>query len=501
VPRKIFAASVMHETHTFSIKPTPLERFKESTYLRDAEIPAAMRGTRGEWGAVFDLADEFGWELVHPVAAFAWPAGKVTDAAFDHFCDLIETSLKAALPIDGVLLPLHGAMVTESYDDAEGEILRRIRAIVGRAVPVAVSLDLHANATVEMARDADIITSYRTTPHIDMYETTERAGRLLQRTMDGEIKPQISLARAPVLFGIDEGRTIAGWGPMVDMMVKVKKAEAEVPGVLDISVNAGFAWVDAPFTGPSVLVTGDGADPRHQALAEELIQLAWDQRGVYTIDFLPIPEGIRICQEPRSGPGPLTGPLLVGDYTDNPGGGANGDGTNFLKAMIEAGVQDAVVGTIADPESAAIGVAAGLGATVTVDLGGKVDPKYGGGPIRLTGTVAAISDGVYVRKGSYATGTAGYMGPSFLLDLGNTIRVIVASFPTQIDDREQFRLYGIVPETTNILLCKASNHFRADFEPMARKLIYVDSGGIVSRNFAQFPYKKVRRPIWPLDPI
>jgi microcystin degradation protein MlrC len=496
MPRKVFAASVQHETHSFCIAPTTLDNFRETFYLRDEQIPKTQRGTRGEWGAVFALADEFGWTLVHPVAAFAQPAGLVTDHAFEHFSDLIIGALERNLPFDGILLPLHGAMVVDSFDDAEGELLARIRKVVGRKVPIAVSLDLHANATAAMAEHADIITSYRTTPHTDMYEACERAGRLLERAMKGEIHPKISRAQAPVLFGIDEGRTIAGWGPMPDMLKKVHAAEAEVPGVLDISVNAGFAWADAPFSGPTVLVTGEGDDPRHQALADKLIQHAWDTRGVYTIDFLPIAEGIRHALEPRSG----EGPLLIGDYTDNPGGGAHGDGTNFLKAMLESGVEDAVVGHIADPESARIGIKAGIGATVTLDLGGKADPRFGGTPLRVTGKVTAIADGVYTRKGRYATGTVGTIGPSFLLDLGK-VRVIVSSIKSQIDDREQFRMFGVVPEKTNILLCKASNHFRADFEPMARKLIYVDSGGIVSRNFAQFPYKKVRRPIWPLDPI
>ena len=151
-------------------------------------------------------------------------------------------------------------------------------------------------------------------------------------------------------------------------------------------------------------------------------------------------------------------------------------------------------------ESAKIGIDAGIGATVTLNLGGKTDPRFGGTPLKVTGKVEAIADGVYTRKGKYATGTVGTIGPSFLLNLGH-VRVIVSSIKSQIDDREQFRMFGIEPEKVNVLLCKASNHFRADFEPMARKLIYIDSGGIVSRNFAQFPYKKVRRPIWPLDKV
>jgi len=172
----------------------------------------------------------------------------------------------------------------------------------------------------------------------------------------------------------------------------------------------------------------------------------------------------------------------------------------MLRALLEAEIEGVAVGTIADPESAAIGVQAGLGATVTIDLGGKLDPRYGGGPIRLTGKVGAVSDGVYVRKGSFATGTSGTMGPSFRLDLEH-MQVIVATHRTQIDDREQFRIYGIVPEKVNVLACKAMNHFRADYEAMSRRLVYVDSGGICSADYAQFPWEKLRRPIWPLDPV
>jgi microcystin degradation protein MlrC len=494
--RKVFAATVMHETHTFSIAKTGLDDFKACEYLRDGDIPKELRGTRSEWGAVFDLADEYGWTLVHPVAASAQPAGPVTAEAFEHFCALIVDGLRAAMPVDGILLPLHGAMVAENFDDAEGEILRRVRAVAGTAVPIAVTLDLHANASAAMARLADIVTTYRTTPHVDMYETAERAGRLLEWTMRGEIRPTVSLARRPMLTGLDRGRTISGYGPMVDMLKLVKAAEASEPGVLDIGVNAGFAFADIPEVGPTVLVIGDGKDPRYQAIAERLIDEAWKTRATNTIGLLPMAEAIRIAKEPTNDPRPL----LIGDYTDNPGGGGHGDGTAFLKAMIEAGVEDAAVGTIADPVSAQVGLKAGVGATVTVDLGGKADPRFGGGPLRLTGKVAAVSDGVFLRKGKFATGTKGNMGPSFLLDLGR-IKVIVASVKTQIDDREQFRIYGIEPETTKILVCKAMNHFRADFEPIARKLIYMDSGGICSLNYGQFPWKKVPRPLWPLDAI
>nr|WP_234818846.1 M81 family metallopeptidase [Sinorhizobium fredii] len=177
----VFAATISHESHTFNIIPTTLDDLRNAQYLEADAIDGAMRGTCSEWCAILDLADEFGWRLEAPLAAIGEAGGKVTDHAFDHMMGIITRALQRAMPVHGVILPLHGAMVTESHDDAEGEILRQVRAIVGREVPIAVTLDLHANATEDIARLADIITTYRTTPHIDLYETAERAGRLLQR--------------------------------------------------------------------------------------------------------------------------------------------------------------------------------------------------------------------------------------------------------------------------------------------------------------------------------
>ncbi|ESZ24764.1 MlrC C-terminal domain-containing protein, partial [Mesorhizobium sp. L2C066B000] len=172
--------------------------------------------------------------------------------------------------------------------------------------------------------------------------------------------------------------------------------------------------------------------------------------------------------------------------------------TNLIRALIAAGIKGVAVGAIADSDAAAAGLKAGIGATVTVDLGGKKDPRFSGTPIRLIGTVGAVSDGIYVRKGKVANGTRANMGPSFRLDLDG-MQIIVATYATPIYEREQFRMYGIEPERVNILACKAMNHFRADFEPIGRRLIYVDAGGLCSLNFKQFPWKKLRRPIWPLD--
>ncbi len=194
---KVFAATVMHESHSFCRLPADLARFKATGgYQRDAEIPRAYRGTRTEWGAIFDLADRHGWTVVHPLVANTAPAGPVTEAAYEHFSDVILEALRAALPVDGLLLPLHGAMLTEHLADAEGELLGRIRAVTGPDVPIAVTLDLQANVGPDLARRANIVSTYRTTPHTDMYETAIRAGGLLQRAMAGEIEPTATSCRS-----------------------------------------------------------------------------------------------------------------------------------------------------------------------------------------------------------------------------------------------------------------------------------------------------------------
>ncbi len=494
---KVFSATVMHESHSFCRLPADLERFKTTGgYERDDEIPKAYRGTKSEWGAIFDLADRFGWSVVHPLVANTSPSGPVTRDAYEHFSEVILGGLKKAMPVDGLLLPLHGAMVAEHLEDAEGELLRRIREAIGRKVPVAVTLDLHANVGPDLAKHADIVSTYRTTPHVDMYETAIRAGELLQRAMKGEIRPHVAYAQRPMFNGLDQGRTISGKGPMVDILAKAGAILAKDRDILDIGINAGFDWADKKHVGPTVLVTGNDGTAKAQKVADELIDFAWETRATKTIELRPIDEVIRIAREPASG----KGPLLIGDYTDCPGGAGMGDGTTLLRAMIEADLQDVAVGSIADAESAEKARKAGVGATVTLDLGGKHDPRFGGTPLKVTGKVVAVGDGVITRKGPFATGTVTSFGPSAVVQVGG-IKIIVASHRVQIDDREQFRHFGIDPETTNILACKAMNHFRADFEKIGRRLIYVDSGGITSFNWKQYPYRNIRRPIWPLDPL
>lgn len=492
---KVFCAGLMHESHSFCPIPADLATFKATDGIRvGGEVRSEFRGTRSELGAVFDLAEELEWTLLHPLFAHTVPSGPVTEDAFEHFSGIIETELKASLPVDGVMLVLHGAMLVDHLDDAEGELLRRVRAIVGPDVPVAVTFDLHGNIGGAVAEHADIVSSYRTTPHVDQYETAMRAGHLLQRAMKGEIRPRVAYAQLPMFDALDMGRTIAGYGPMVGINIMAAQDIEQHVAILDIAIHAGFDWADKYSTGPSVLVTHDGEDLLAQSIADRLIEFAWRTRSEKTVDMFGIDEVVRIALEPTT----ADGPLLIGDFTDCPGGAGMGDNTNMLRALIDAKAKGAVVASIADPQSVQKCIAARVGAMVTLELGGKLHPVYSAGPLHVEAQVLTISDGVAVRTGPYFTGTRSFFGPSCLVDIGG-VRVIVATEREQIDDRAQFRIFGVDPDRENILVCKAVNHFRADFEPIGRRLVYVDSGGVVSRNFKQFDYRKIRRPIWPLD--
>ena len=493
----LVAAWLQQETNTFNVRPTGIGAFHASAFLQDEAIPAAYRGTRTDWGAVFEVAARRRWTVTAPLHANAVPGGTLEQPAFEALAELVLAAVQPGGPsIGAVLLMLHGAMVSERYGDCEGELLRRVRALLPPGTPVIVTLDPHANVSQAMADHADAIVAYRTTPHVDQYETTHRALGLLCRMLDEGLRPRVHLARPAVLAGLDSGRTITGHGPMVDALAHAAELEAASPEVLAVSVQAGFTFSDTAEVGPSVAVTHLGDGSTAARIGAELSRLIWDTRAVRTVRLLPLDDAMAAAASVPAGPGPV---LLV-DYTDNPGGGANGDGTRLLARMIQANLRDAGFFSIADPDAVQSGLAAGLGATVSVTLGGKANPDHGGGPLAVSGTVRALSDGHYVRQGAYFHGTTASLGPSMLLRVGG-IDVVVCTHANQTEERAQFRLFGVEVEALDVLGCKGMNHFRADLEPLSRKLVFLDSGGICSPDFARLPYRHVRRPIWPLDPV
>ncbi len=502
---RVLMAGFRHETNTFSRLPTDLAAFEARALYRGAEVAEAYQGTQTEMAAFFDACPRHGWTPIPVLAADATPSGKVTREAFETFTNEILAAIDSEGPVDALFLPLHGAMVTEHEEDGEGALLEAIRAKTGRALPIAVTLDLHANVTDRMAALADIIVSYRSYPHIDQYRVATEALDLLARTLAGEIAPRCTVARAALLDGVDHGRTTAP-GPMTEVLESAATFGAEA-GVLSVSINAGFPWADIRDAGPTAVVVGDGESARYAEIAAALMAEAWDKRHRLTIQTLSVAEAMDAVKaagagNAESGPGVQDGPVVLADYADNPGGGAYGDSVDLLGGMIAAGLENAAYATLYDPEAAALCTRAGEGAAVALKLGGKVDPRFGA-PLQVAGKVLRLTDGRLTFDGPMNAGVAVDMGPTAVLEVASglgTIEVVVTSGRFQAYDQQYLKHAGIDPTKKSVVAVKSAQHFRAAYAPIAREIHVVDGGGgLTSANFKELPFEKVRRPIYPLD--
>jgi microcystin degradation protein MlrC len=490
--KRVLTAQVMHETNTFSKVPTDLDSFRRNYFLSENEIPGARRGTRTALGASFEAADKFGWTLTHPVAASANPSGLVTKAAFEHLAGMLLQGVTRASKLDGMLLHLHGAMVAEGYEDGEGELLRRLRDAVGPTIPIVVTLDLHANVTDAMAKLATALIAFRTYPHIDMYERAWQGAELLERTMNGAVKPKTVIARRPLLQALDGGKTQGG--PMAELLKRADALERDGKALV-VSICAGFVPADIRNAGPTVTVTGEGDEGALQAIAESFMDHAWETRTYRSATHLT-PDAA--AKQAKAGEGSGK-PLVMADVTDNPGSGHYGDVTNLLAAMLHADLQNAVFHAIYDPDAVRQAERIGVGREGTITLGGKTDPARGGPPLTLTGKVVALTDGQFIAYGPMGGGVWRNYGLSMLFRVGG-VDIIGISNNGQATDLAQLTSLGVDPTRKDTIAVKSNHHFRAAFEPIARQVITVDGGGLGSVTGKAEGYKNVRRPVWPLDP-
>jgi microcystin degradation protein MlrC len=486
----VLTAQVMHETNTFSKVLTGSDVFRR---LDEKEIPKACRGTRTALGATFDAAAKYGWTLFHPLAAWAKPSGRVTTECFEALAGQLLAGIATAGRIDGVLLHLHGAMVTEDYEDGEGELLRRVRSAVGPEVPIVATLDLHANVTDLMVEMASALIPLRTYPHIDYYRCARQAADLLDGAMTGKVSPRTIIARRPMLYGLDFGKTQGG--PMAELLARADVLE-QGGAVLVIGICSGFASADIREAGPTVTVTVDGEAGLGEArrIAESFMDYAWETRTYRSANPIDDVEAVRLAKAGED----RDKPVILADFTDNPGGGCYGDSTNLLKSMIEGGLENAAFYAIHDPEAALDGKNIGVGEEGTIRLGGKTDPLAGGGPLTLTGRVICLSDGRFTASGPMGGGHSRDYGLSMCFRVGG-IDVMVISKNGQATDLAQFTSLGVDPRRKHTLAIKSNHHFRAAFEPIAREVLLVDSGSLGSSRSGARRYVNVRRPIWPLD--
>jgi microcystin degradation protein MlrC len=366
-----------------------------------------------------------------------------------------------------------------------------LRDVVGKEMPIAITLDPHANVSKQMCALADIIVSFKTYPHIDMRDTGRHAGEILHRTMTGEIQPSTIRVSRPMLEEVNGGRTDIG--PMIERIASARTYE-EQADVFAVSINAGFASADVVEVGPTVLVTGQGDFTAHSAFAETIANDIWNRRFEVLNDYLSVAEAATIAATYR----PEKGPLIIADYADNPGAGGYGDSTELLSALLEAGVTNACCGPMVDSGVVQELHSSVVGERIQVALGGKTDPLYGGAPLTLEGELVSISDGHFTGDGPMIHGLHGSFGPSAVLRVGG-IEILVVTLPRQILDLQQFKAFGIDPLGKRVVALKSMQHFRAAFEPIAGQVIVCDSGALCTPRYDRLPYKNVPRPIFPLD--
>ncbi|MBK9440374.1 MAG: M81 family metallopeptidase [Comamonadaceae bacterium] len=492
----VLTAEMLHETNTFCNLPTTLATFAERGLLYGDAAIAARQDNNTELGGFMEAARAHGWTVVHAISAHAQPGGLVTREAFDHLLAPILAAASAHKgQLDGVLLGLHGAMVTDFCDDGEGELLKRLRKLLGPDLPIGITLDPHANVSRQMCDLANIMVSFKTYPHTDMRVAGRQAGEILQRSMTGEIRPRCLRVTRPMLEEVNGGRTDVG--PMLERIARARAYE-QVPDVFAVSVNGGFANADIAEVGPSVVVTAQGDMGAHARFASELAQDMWDKRLQRLNQFHTVAQAAAICSAHALKNTQGGHPIIVADYADNPGGGAYGDSTHLLSALLDAGVQEACFGAITDPETVQQLSGCVPGQVVNVSLGGKTDARFGGGQLQLKATLKLLSDGNYVGSGAMIGDLKRSWGPSAVIQVDG-IEILVVSYRAQILDLQQFKAFGIEPERKRIVALKSMQHFRAAFEPIADTVIVCDSGALCTLDYTRLPFAKLPRPLFPFD--
>jgi microcystin degradation protein MlrC len=496
---RVAIGGISHETNTFSSIPTDLAQFQRRTLLRGPALLQASRGVGNVLGGIVDTASSLGWELVPLLFASATPAGKVRRGTFETLANELVRGLadaQRARSLDGVLLALHGAMVAEAIEDADGELLRRVRRAVGPETPIAVVFDFHANLTPATAEYADLILGFETYPHIDTWERGCEAVRLLEQLHQRVIQPVHALRQVPMLVSLPAQWTgdTTPMGALMRMALELKQS----PGIINVVLAGGFPYSDIRDAGLAVVVTTDANPALAERTAERIARAAWERRAQFQPNLTSLADAVQIARDGA----PRPGPVVLADVADNPGAGGAGDGTAILSALLEAGVEGAALAVITDPEAVRLAERVGTGKRGRFRLGGKIDRRHGPA-LEVEACVRQLGEVAFTNRGPMGAGSRTRLGRTVVLEVGAAgrpaVEVVVCEDRLQVLDPELFQAVGIAPERKRVLVVKSSVHFRAAFEPLAGAIVAVDGPGLSSPNLASFHYRRVRRPIWPLD--
>jgi microcystin degradation protein MlrC len=496
---RVLIAMMSHETNTFSPVPTRIERFMRNgtTLLKGDEAANFFRNTGTCMGGYLAVAAENNAEVVIPVCAGAPPSGRVDAEAYETFCTLITDEVKKG-GFDAIWLDLHGAMAAEGFEDGEGELLRRIRAIDAKT-PMCVAYDMHANMFDNMVSNAQMISGYHTYPHIDMRSTAERAARQLVRAMKGEIKPTGAWGAAPMLPHVMAQGTHRFPNKDLQQMCE----DWETSGrALSASLFVGFPHADVTMAGLSAVVFTDNNPEDAQRMVDELISFAWKARREFMFEIEPLEKSVARAKEMGDpAPGGAKGPIMLLDHYDNCASGGTMDTTDTLREIIRQDLDNVVFFGIYDPIAVQEAIAAGIGSEVTLTIGAKLPMPLmpvQSSPLTVTGTVQTISSGTFTLKGGLTPGLRVFMGPTVVLNTGK-IELILLSRHIEPTAQEMLTNLGITPAAKKFIAIKSRVHFRADMGRAAREIVECAGVGACTSDYNQLKFHNVRRPIFPLN--
>lgn len=479
-------AGIVQESNTFSPVKT---RYEDFGPVFGPAVLERHRGKATEIGGFMRVLEDARIRMAPVCAGWAVTAGRMVRHDFRRLADEFTAQLGRVSRPDGLLLALHGAQTADGVDDVEGALLRRARQVLGPSVPIVVSLDLHANVTRAMVKHATAIVGYHTYPHVDLYETGLRAAQLMVQVLRGEARPAIAYRKLPMIVPAENMQTTHG--PMHRLIARGQQWESGARA-LAVSVYGVQPWLDIEEMGCSVVVVGND-QKRAERMVDELAQRFWDTRREFAVRLTPperaIREALRISGKP----------VVLAESSDSTGSGSPGDSTGLLRPLIQARLTQPAAIFLVDPQAVARAHRAGVGATITMAIGGRLDPARSR-PLKVTGRVRVLSDGCWTpRARGYNTGIETSMGRAAILQVG-TVRILLAERSTMTVDPELYRSHGIEPLDMKIVAVKSPNGFRAAYEPIAKGIFIVDTPGASTANFTRLPYRRIPRPLYPFDP-
>lgn len=479
---RIFCGGIATETNTFAPMPTGMASFKDRGYFPAGQHPNQMFYFAGPLWAARLKAPAKGWTLKEGLVAGAQPSGITTRQTYEALRDEMLADLRAALPVDMVLLGLHGAMVAEGYDDCEGDLLTRVRDIVGPKVVIGAELDPHNHLSETMVQKADLLIAFKEYPHTDVLERAQELVDLCEAHVQQRIKPVAAMVDTGMIVTMHTSRN-----PARAFVDRIQALEGQ-DGILSISISHGFAWGDVPDMGTKVLVYADGDAAKAQALAKQLANELIGMREQLTVHYPSIDDALDEALRVTGGP------VVISDGADNPGGGAASDSTFILQRLLDRSIDAAAVGPLWDPVAARVAIEAGVGARLALRIGGKISP-LSGTPLDLNCTVKAVRS-EHTQTG--LSNTTVHMGDCALVECQG-VDILLVSLRNQAMGTDLFTGIGCDLSSKKVVVVKSSQHFHASYSKVASHIIYAAAPGAVTLDLRTLPYRKIRRPKWPID--